>query len=49
VKKKKSTSAKNKKTAKKKKTPIKKNLMKNAAAPRVKVVKSLTDMLNNGQ
>jgi len=49
VKKKKSASAKNKKTAKKKKTPVKKKLMKNVAAPLAKVVRSLMDMLNDGQ
>jgi hypothetical protein len=43
-----STSAKNKKAAKKK-TPVKKKLMKNAAAPTTKVVRNLTDILNDGQ
>jgi hypothetical protein len=37
------------KTPKKKKTPVKKKLMKNAAAPPAQIVRSLFDMINDGQ
>jgi hypothetical protein len=38
-----------KKAPKKMKTPVKKKLMKNAAAPPAQIVRSLFDMINDGQ
>ena len=49
VNKKKKAPKKKKTPKKKKKTPVKKKLKKNVAAPPTQVVRSLFDMINDGQ